>query len=61
MDTTASALSRILNLLSQNQAVQSRLRDELTSAYKEASGDLDYDTLMALPYLEAVCRETLRV
>lgn len=27
----------------------------------ESLGDLGYDTLMALPLLDAVCRETLRV
>lgn len=61
MDTTSSALSRILHLLSVNQPVQDRLREELINARKEAGGDLDYDALMGLPVLEAVCRETLRM
>ncbi|KAL5524315.1 hypothetical protein ACEPAF_9455 [Sanghuangporus sanghuang] len=59
-DTTASAVSRILHILSQHPEAQSRLRDEVTAARKEY-GDLDYDKLMALPYLDAVCRETMRV
>lgn len=61
MDTTSSALSRILHLLATNQEVQDRLREELVNARAEIGGDFDYDTLMGLPYLEAVCRETLRM
>ncbi|KAH8115673.1 cytochrome P450, partial [Phellopilus nigrolimitatus] len=61
-DTTTSAISRTLDVLSQWPDVQSRLREEVTAARKEHGGtDLDYDTLMGLPYLDAVCRETLRV
>ncbi|KAI5123785.1 hypothetical protein M0805_009080 [Coniferiporia weirii] len=59
-DTTSSAISRILHLLTLNPDVQSKLREEVTAARKE-HGDLDYDTLQALPYLDAVCRETMRV
>ncbi|PAV17146.1 cytochrome P450 [Pyrrhoderma noxium] len=58
-DTTTSALSRILSLLAEHLDIQSKLREEVTAARKE-HGDLDYDTLQALPYLDAVCRETLR-
>ncbi|KIM41638.1 hypothetical protein M413DRAFT_152589 [Hebeloma cylindrosporum] len=58
-DTTSGALARILWLLSVHQDVQNKLRQEITTARK--SGDLGYDELVALPYLEAVCRETLRV
>ena len=59
MDTTSSALSRVLQLLTENPAVQDKLRAELTEA--TANGDLNYDNLNALPYLEAVVRETLRL
>ena len=59
MDTTSGALARILFLLSIHQDVQNKLRQEITAARKQ--GDLSYDELVALPYLEAVCRETLRV
>ncbi|KAI0048972.1 cytochrome P450 [Auriscalpium vulgare] len=57
-DTTSSALARIFHLLSERQDVQERLRDEL-SAVPEA--ELGYDQLVNLPYLDAVCRETLRL
>jgi cytochrome P450 len=58
-DTTSSALSRIIYLLSRNLEVQSKLRAEITEAFQ--NGDLQYDDLVSLPYLEAVCRETLRL
>ena len=61
MDTTSSALSRIMLLLSLNPGVQDKLRQELLEARKQYNCDLDYDDLHALPYLDAICRETLRV
>lgn len=61
MDTTSNALSRIIHTLSENQDAQDKLRKEIIDAQKEADGDLDYDTLHELPYMEAVCRETLRL
>lgn len=60
MDTTSAALSRIFLLLSLNPEVQDKLRQELLDARKAYGGDLDYDDLNTLPYLEAICRETLR-
>ncbi|KAI0053486.1 cytochrome P450 [Auriscalpium vulgare] len=60
-NTTSSALSRILYTLAQNPEAQDRLRSELTETRGEADEPLDYDQLVELPYLEAVCRETLRL
>ncbi|KAI1793796.1 cytochrome P450 [Ganoderma leucocontextum] len=62
MDTTANALSRIFHLLAQNPAVQDRLRAELVEAQGGLGSETDtpYDELAKLPYLDAVCRETLR-
>ncbi|KAI0059700.1 cytochrome P450 [Artomyces pyxidatus] len=61
-DTTSSALSRILLLLSQHPDVQEKLRQELNEAFaRSSSSGIDYDELLELPYLEAVCRETLRL
>ena len=59
-ETTSSALSRILHLLALHPDIQDRVRQEL----KEASGDneeLTHDQLVSLPFLDAVCRETLRM
>ncbi|TDL20047.1 cytochrome P450 [Rickenella mellea] len=58
-DTTTSALCRILHQLVLHPDVQSKLRAEVTQARRDY-GDLDYDRLMSLSYLDAVCRETLR-
>ena len=59
MDTTSSALVATLELLAKNPDVQERLRNEILNASK--GEDLDYDALVSLPYLDAVCRETLRL
>ncbi|OJA13946.1 hypothetical protein AZE42_01348 [Rhizopogon vesiculosus] len=60
MHTTAGALSRILFTLAHHQDAQDKLREEMRQAMAE-HGELDYDTLANLPYVDAVCRETLRL
>jgi cytochrome P450 len=59
-DTTSSALSWILHLLSLHPDVQDKLRKELKEA-NEDNEELTHDQLVSLPFLEAVCRETLRL
>ncbi|KAJ3874013.1 cytochrome P450 [Lentinula edodes] len=62
MDTTSSAMSRILHLLTLHPEVQDKLRQEIITARKERQGgQSSYDELVGLPYLDAVCRETLRL
>ncbi|KAJ3553546.1 hypothetical protein NM688_g3552 [Phlebia brevispora] len=58
-DTTSNALSRTLDLLTKYPHVQDRLRAEVLEAGQ--GQDIPYDKLVALPYLDAVCRETLRL
>ncbi|KAJ7451486.1 cytochrome P450 [Mycena galericulata] len=58
-DTTAAALSRMFQVLADHPDVQRQVREEVTTAH--AQGDLSYAELMALPLLDAVCRETLRM
>ncbi|KAI0628770.1 cytochrome P450 [Trametes polyzona] len=63
MDTTTSSLARTFELLAAHPDVQDKLREELLHARDDGSGklgDLIYDEVMELPYLDAVCRETLR-
>ncbi|KAH6912609.1 cytochrome P450 [Coprinopsis sp. MPI-PUGE-AT-0042] len=61
-DTTSNALCKILEILSGNQEAQDRLRREIIDAKEQNGGEnLSYDELVQLPYLDAVCRETLRV
>lgn len=60
VDTTSSAISRILHLLAQHPPIQEKLRREVTDT-RSKHGDLPYDELVSLPYLDAICRETLRL
>ncbi|EGO03012.1 hypothetical protein SERLA73DRAFT_176502 [Serpula lacrymans var. lacrymans S7.3] len=60
MDTTSGALSRTLQTLSSHPKAQETLRAEIRQARAE-KGDLTYDDLVNLPYLDAICRETLRL
>ncbi|GLB36851.1 putative cytochrome P450 [Lyophyllum shimeji] len=66
-DTTSSALSRILHLLSTHPVIQAEVRNEVRTKLREkrAEGDLSdrlsYDDVMALPLLDAVLKETLRL
>ncbi|KAI0789221.1 cytochrome P450 [Abortiporus biennis] len=60
-DTTTSALSQILSLLAEHPNVQERLRREILEV-KQGQEDISYDMLVdRLPYLDAICRETLRL
>ncbi|KAF9064450.1 cytochrome P450 [Rhodocollybia butyracea] len=62
MDTTSNGMSRILHLLSSHQDAQDKIRQEIIQARSQHQGNrLSYDELVALPYLDAVCRETLRL
>lgn len=62
MDTTSNALSRVFHILAQFPDIQERLRHEFAEAREQNGGeDLPYDTLISLPYLDGVCRETLRM
>ncbi|KAJ3903852.1 cytochrome P450 [Lentinula edodes] len=62
MDTTSSGMARILHLLSQHPEAQQKLRQELIEAKHLKDGHaFSYEDLTTLPYLDAVCRETLRL
>lgn len=62
MDSSSSALSRIICLLGENLEIQSQLRQELREAKNINNGkELDYDQIINLPFLDAVIRETLRL
>ena len=60
MDTTSNALARTLQSLSENPHIQDKLRSELLAASTDGE-NIPYDKLHELPYLDAVCRETLRL
>lgn len=60
-------MSRILHILSTHPSIQEKVREEVRSALRtrRAEGDqsdrLSYDEIMALPWLDAVIKETLRL
>ncbi|KAI3603506.1 cytochrome p450, partial [Moniliophthora roreri] len=54
--------ARTLDVLSTETEAQERLRQEINEArIKNYGEDFDYDTLLKLPYLDAVCKEVLRL
>ncbi len=59
MDTTANSLTRILHVLAEHPAEQEMLRAEVNDA--RHGNDIAYEALEKLPYLDSVCRETLRL
>ncbi|KAG8718205.1 cytochrome P450-dit2 [Ceratobasidium sp. 395] len=58
----SGAVTRVLDVLTAHPEIQGRLREELL-AFMARSGveEIDRDEIDALPYLDAVCRETLRL
>ena len=60
-ETSSGILGRILHLLATHPEVQDQLRAELSNAREGTEDDFAYDTLMSLAYLDAICRETLRL
>lgn len=61
-DTTSNSLSRTLHVLTEHPDAQDRLRQEIRETRAELGGnELSYDKLMDLPWLDAICRESLRV
>ncbi|KAJ2912873.1 hypothetical protein MD484_g7526, partial [Candolleomyces efflorescens] len=60
MDTSSSALCRIFWLLASHQDVQDKLRAEIREA-RQNFEEPNYDQLNALPYLDGIIRETLRL
>ena len=50
-----------MELLGSHPEVQEKLRAEIALASQEADGDIPYDNLIALPYMDAICLETLRL
>lgn len=59
-DTTSTLLFWLTYVLVTYPEIQEKLHQEVKMA-KDASGELDYDTLLSIKYLEAVIYETLRL
>ena len=58
---TSSALAHTAYEFALNPDCQRRLRDEITGAISATTGEIAYDVLARLPYLDAVVSETLRI
>lgn len=52
-------MTQILHILAENPDAQEKLREEIRQASQD--GDIPYDDLVNLPYMDAICRETLRL
>ncbi|KAF8206528.1 cytochrome P450 [Mycena galopus ATCC 62051] len=59
-NSTSSALSRTLHVLAERPDAQEKLRQEIRLAQREGT-DITYDQLNSMEYLDAICRETLRL
>jgi len=61
-ETTSSALTWVAYLLAVNQPMQDRLREEIRATIPSLKDDeVDKEAIESMPYLNAVCNETLRL
>ncbi|CAL1290446.1 unnamed protein product [Larinioides sclopetarius] len=60
-DTTSSTLSLATYELALNPDVQEKVYQEIVDTLKEANGELTYDTLKSMKYLDCIISETLRL
>lgn len=51
----------MLDIFAHNPDVQDKLRAELAEAQERYGEDIPHDELVALPYMDAFCRETMRM
>lgn len=50
-----------MDMLARTPEVQDKLRAEIVKAQDKYGEDIPYDELVALPYMDALCREILRL
>ena len=61
MDTSSAIMAVIMYCLAKNPQVQEKLHDEISDALAQSdNGELDYNTVQTLPYLDMVVYEALR-
>jgi cytochrome P450 len=60
-ETTSSALTWVAYLLAINQPMQDRLREEIRATIPTLVSDVDHTIIESMPYLNAVCKETIRL
>ena len=59
-DTTGTTMAWVCYELAKNPEVQNRLREEVQEIMQDSSGDLTYEDLNKMTYLDQVISETLR-
>ncbi len=59
-ETTSTALGFVTHVLVNRQDIQNRMREEINQLI-ERQGQLDYNTVTELSYMEAVLFETMRM
>jgi cytochrome P450 family 3 subfamily A len=60
-ETTATLMTMVSWVLSTHPEAQEKLYQEVTECYKSNGNQFEYDTVWALPYLDAFLQETLRM
>ncbi|XP_055954114.1 cytochrome P450 3A8-like isoform X1 [Argiope bruennichi] len=60
-DTTASTLAFATYFLALHQDIQDRLRAEVDSAIEDNDGQLTYESIQSMKYLDNIISETLRI
>ncbi|XP_058981672.1 cytochrome P450 6g1-like [Musca domestica] len=60
-DTSSTTMSNALLELAKDTSVQKKLREETKEAFVEGNGEISYEALNKLTYLEMVINETLRL
>ncbi|KAF5279516.1 hypothetical protein FQR65_LT03338 [Abscondita terminalis] len=59
-ETSSTALTFCFYELALNEDIQEKLRNEVLSILKENEGGLSYETLLKMPYMDMVVKESLR-
>ncbi|XP_076273990.1 cytochrome P450 6a2-like [Rhynchophorus ferrugineus] len=60
-ETSSTAMTFALFCLSQNQTVQQKLRDEINEVLQKHDGNISYEAVKEMKYLDMVVNETLRI
>ncbi|XP_069678700.1 uncharacterized protein [Periplaneta americana] len=60
-DTTATLLCFVSHLLAVHPEIQSRLQNEIDETLQECDGEISYEALQGMKYLDMVVSETLRL
>ncbi|CAH1760282.1 7199_t:CDS:2 [Entrophospora sp. SA101] len=60
-ETTGVMMTWALYYLSKDQEIQDKLREEIVKEFPDKDSELNFDQINSMEYLNAVCKETLRI